>query len=601
MYEGRPLASLAPDAYFTRDELVHDDYEALRVNLARMLVNAAHAKIAGKQKPKTQFVVNDGDWSTKRKAKKLERLVEAHMLQRQGPSSDAWEECLKAQLYACVADLGAVKTTANVADRRLDIRAVPGWQLLVDPVDACDGQPLSLFHIYPADKVKLAAQFPEFKDEITAAPDLSAEGNWASVFGRTSDVSRVCLVREAWRLQIAEGSPGRHAIIVGGVDLAKGEKWTRDFFPFEFYVWEQWLQGIYGTSIVDNVYHLTNEVNAGMQRMSDAERYGSNQMVFVERNSVDVAKLDGNIAKTIIEYTPAQNPPVIQTPNAIAQSTVNWHQILVGLGHDVSGVSEMAATGERQPGVDSGAAMRTLAQIGTERFSVQWQAYERRTAVGQARQIIACVRELIEEIPEYAVKLPGKEFLTELKASDVMIDEDMYVIQPYPVSGTWNTPPDRLATGAELYDRQIISATSYAKIQQTKDVDGELAGTGTWGSLLDKYIESWLDATKESEERGANGDPKAFRYRPPIKWMPLADYIVQAGRAYAEAEMSGCPDYNLQFFIRFMGDCDREIQKIEAQKAAAAQAAAPPPAPLPAPGIAAAAPAMPPVPPEMMQ
>ena len=583
LYENRPLASLAPDAYFTGDELVHDDFDAVRVNLARMLVNAAHAKIAGKQKPKTQFVVTNGDWASKRKAKKQERMVEAWMLQPQGPSSDAWEECLKAQLFAMVGDLGAVKTTANVAEERVDIRAVPGWQLLVDPVDAAGGQPLTLIHVYPADMIKLAAEFPKFAKEILAAPDLSGESNWAAVFGRTSDVSRVCLVREAWRLQVSKKKPGRHAIIVGEVDLAD-EDYTRTSFPFEFYTWEQWLQGIYGSSIIDSVYQLTMEANASMQRMSEAERYGSNQMVFYQENTVDTEKLESNVQKTMIPVkASATMMPTFNTPNAISQSSVNWWKGLISTAHDVSGVSEMSATGEKQPGVEAASAIRLVSQLGTERFSVQWQAFERRTAVGQARQIMSCLRELTEALPDFKVRLHGSEGGEEVKATDVILEEDMYVIQPYPVPGVVNTPADRVDMGSDLFAKQIIGAQSLARIYESKDTPGELAGAGTWTSLIDKYIESWLDATKESEARGAEGDPTGFRYRPPIKWMPLPDIIVQVGRAYADAEMDGAPDYNLQFFIRFMGDADREIEKAEAQKAVAMQAAqaaaAPPMAP----------------------
>ena len=578
LYEGRPLAGLDPAAYFTRDELIHEDFDSLRVNLARMLVNAAHAKIAGKQKPKTQFVVNDGDWSTKRKAKKIERINEGIMLARQGPSSDAWEECLKAQLFAMVGDLGAVKTTANVTDKRIDIRAVPGWQLLVDPVDAMGGQPLSLFHVYPADKFKLADESPsKFRDGIIDSADLSDEPGWASVFGRTSDVSRVCLVREAWRLQISARTKGRHAIAVGVEDLADGEEYTRDFFPFEFYVWEQWLQGIYGTSIVDSVYHLTMEANASIERMSKAERVGSNQMVFVEEGTVKKEGLESNIAKTIIEVQKGAMSPTFNTPNAISQSTVQWWQLLVGTSHDVSGVSEMSATGEKQPGVNSAVGMRQLALLGTERFSVQWQAYERRTAVGQSRQNMACLRELIAEIPGYKVRLHGGDQMEELEASHFMLDDDMYVIQPYPVSGVVNTPADRQSLGDELYSQQIIGPTARAEIYSSKDPESAISATNKWEQLISKYIESWLDATKESEQRGAEGDPKAFRYRPPIKWMPLTDVIVQVARAWADAEMDGCPDYNQQFFIRFMGDCDRYIEQMAAQQAARQQAMAPPP------------------------
>jgi len=581
LYEARPLAGLNPDAYFTDHELTHEDWDVLRMNMARMLVNAAHAKIAGKQKPKTQFVVTNGDWSMKRKAKKQERINEALMLQRQGSSSDAWEQTMRAQIFAMVGDLGVVKTSANVEGETIDIRAYPGYQFLFDPVDAMDGQPLSLFHVYPVDAYKLAAQFPKYREQILEAPDLSGETGWASVYGRTSDISRIRLVREAWRLHISERDPGAHAVVVGECDIADGggkpEAYTRNFFPCEFYVWEQFLQGMCGTSIIDNVYHLTMEYNAASQRMSEAERVGSNQMVFVERGTVKKESLESNIAKVIVEVDKGSMPPVFNTPNAISQSSVAWAARMRADGHDVSGVSEMAATGEKQPGVEAASAIRLVAQLGTERFSVQWQAYERRTAVGQARQNMAALQDLVAAKPDFKVKLHGDQS-EELKASDFILDEDKYIIQPYAVPGSVNGPPDRVSLGNELFDRQIIGQQSLARIHESKDTPSEIAGGGTWAKLFERYIESWLDATKESEANGLAGDPKGFRYRPPIKWMPLTDAIVQIGRAYADAEMEGAEDFNLQFFLRFLGDCDHYIEQMAAQQAAQAAAAAPPPA-----------------------
>ena len=604
LYENRPLAGLNPDAYFTTGELTHDDWDVLRMNIARMLVNSAHAKIAGKQKPKTQFVVTNGDWSMKRKAKKQERINEALMLSRQGSSSDAWEQTMRAQIFAMVGDLGVVKTTANVEGETIDIRAYPGYQFLFDPVDAMDGQPLSLFHVYPVDAYKLAAQFPQYREAILDAPDLSAEGGWAAVYGRTTDISRIRLVREAWRLHISDKDPGVHAVCVGDVDIAERnggpEPWKRSFFPCEFYVWEQFLQGMCGTSIVDNVYQLTMEYNASIQRMSDAERVGSNQMAFVERNSVKKEELESNIAKVIVEIDKGAMPPVINTPNAISQSSVNWSQLMRSDAHDVSGVSEMAATGEKQPGVEAASAIRLVAQLGTERFSVQWQAYERRTAVGQARQNMAALQDLVAAKPDFKVKLHGDQ-AEELKATDFILDEDKYIIQPYPVPGSVNGPADRVSLGNELYDRQMIGPQALSRIHESKDTPTEIASAGTWAKLFDRYIESWLDATRESEARGAEGDPTGFRYRPPIKWMPLTDAIVQVGRAFAEAEMEGADDYNLQFFIRFLGDCDREIEKVAAQQMQqqqAAQAAAAPPVP---PGGVPPMATPEPVPPGMLQ
>jgi len=177
LYEGRRLAGLNPAAYFTETDISTDDYDKLRINLARSLVHTVVAKIAGKQKPKAQFVVSDGDWSTKRKAKKMERFVEAHMLARQGQHHDAWSVGVQAMRDGCVGDLGVMKYEANLTEKRVDIRRCFGWELMVHPNEARLGQPQNLFHAYSYDRFQLCERFPEHEEAIMSAPSVTNEAD----------------------------------------------------------------------------------------------------------------------------------------------------------------------------------------------------------------------------------------------------------------------------------------------------------------------------------------------------------------------------------------------------------------------------------------
>lgn len=558
MYEGRRLAGLNPAAYYTESDLTSDDYDKFRVNLARSLVHTAIAKIAAKQKPKAQFMVTDGDWSLKRKAKKLERFVEAHMIARQANHHDAWAVNLLAFRDCCVGDLGAVKYEANLIKRRVDIRRVFSWELIVDPHEARYGEPLSLFHGYSYDRFKLCERFPKHEQAIMSAPAVTGEVDSTDWHGTGADVSRQVRVREAWRLPLSDETPGRHAIVVGKTDLTDGEEWTRDFFPFEFMVWEPWMMGIYGTSIVDNVFHLVDEANAQMQRMSDAMRLCSNPLIDAEEGSYNEEALASNKVGAVLFRRKGAPPANIVAPSALNPSATRWWEILEDQAFKIPGISMMQATGQKEPGVTADVALRTVDNIATERFAVQWENYERSVAIGAARQIVACVREIADEYPDFSAKWPGSGFLQEISWKDVDLDEDMYSVQVAAVSGLVNSPADRLQLATELKRDQIIGKDAYLRIIQSKDIDSELDATNEWSQLTEKYIESWLDATKEKEQDGS------FLYYPPIKFAPLPDLIVQVGRAYAKAQLAGAPDYNLGFFIRFMGQCDAIIQQMAA-------------------------------------
>jgi hypothetical protein len=223
--------------------------------------------------------------------------------------------------------------------------------------------------------------------------------------------------------------------------------------------------------------------------------------------------------------------------------------------------------------LSSGVALRTVAAMESERFGVQANSYEQMTAVDLPRHIIACARELYEHDKNFAAKWPGSGWLQEIKWRDVSMEDDMYVIQPYPVNGVANTPADRLQLGTELFNSQIIGKDAFLRIVQMKDVEAELNRTNVQNTLIERYIEQWLDATPEAQSDGE------FRYLPPIPFMDHAAAIVQVAGAYMQAQLDGAPEWNLELFLRFMTQCDTEIKKIEMYRASLQPKAGAPAAP----------------------
>lgn len=571
IYEGRKLDGLHPYAYFSNAELSSDDYDRQRINLARSLVATAVAKVAGKQRPKAQFCVSDADWTTKRKSKKLEKFVEAQQLARQGNLQDAWAVGLLAFRDCCVTDWGVLKFSADTLMRCVAIERVLPWELLVDPFEARYGMPRNFFHVYGWDRDQACERFPGHRDAIMAAPSLEEENvavdASGSVYGSGKETSRMVKVREGWRMRFSADKPGVHDIVVGNVSVLPDEEWDRDFPPFELMVWEPWMVGIHGSSLIDGVANLCVELNAAMERWATAEKLCSNGVFIYTKGTVDETSLENNGIGIAIPVEPgATIPPTYTAPNVVSETSVQWIQFIRSMGFETSGVSQQSATSQKDPGVTAGVAMRTIENIGSERFSIQWQMYERVMAIGATRQVLACVAELDKD-EDVVAKWPGAGYFEAIRFKDVSLEEDQYHVQPYAVSGLVNTPGDRLSLASELWQSQLISPDAYLRIIQYKDIDAELGRTTTQSTLVEKYIEQWLDATKETQDDGS------FRYRPPIRFMQHGEAILQVGRAYMEAELDGAPDFNLGFFLRFMADCDKQIQQQEARKAELAAAA----------------------------
>jgi hypothetical protein len=570
LYEGRRIAELNPKSYYNTDSYTSDGETPYRINLARALVATATAKIAGKQRPKAQFCATDSDWSVKREAKKKERFVEAAMLARQGNHHDAYAVGIQAFRDACVADVGVLKFWADKAGRRVAIDRVLPWQYIVDPNEAPTGMPLNHFHDYGYDRYKLLERFADVKgaeEAIMTAPAVPDSDSSGSRNTGVRDKARQVRVSEAWRLAMSDKKPGHHSLCVGGFDLTGGdEEWHSPFPPFELILWEPWFMGSFGTSLVDVAAPLCTELNAAFQRWANAELLGSNRVIFYRKNSISKDQLESNEQTIFVEVEEGHDMPMPLPMETIGAASIQWMGELERLGYQIPGVSQQGATGQKDPGVTAAVAMRTIENIGSERFAVQWQAYERVMAIGATRQILRCVKELKEDGEGVVFRFPAGNVLQELKSSD-FADYDVpdEAIQVYAVSGLVNTPADRLDLAEKLYTMNILSKEGFKRVIQYKDIDQELSTENEQSALLDKYIEKWLDAVIEDEE--------PISAPVSLKWMNLEEAIIQVGRAAMRAELDEAPDYNMKFFLEFLNLASKELDKRAAAQSQLAGAA----------------------------
>jgi len=563
LFEGKRLPGLSASAYLNSGTLEGDDFDAYYWNVPRSLVQTITAKIAGRQRPKPSLVCSDADWQTKRRAKKLERFCEAQLHQPQGMHRDSWSLGIRTFLDAAVFGFGCIKIFADSLVKRVVNERVLPWEILVDPVEAEKGEPLNFFHRYHYDKDALAERFPGKEEIINSAPDDEAE-----YWGKGRRLARSALVYEAWRMPIGD-TPGRHVICTKKGVLASRE-WKRQEPPFVFLRYSAELLGFGGQSLVEEAKTIAQEVNYTVERMREAERLCSNITITYEDGSVlNEEALNSNEIGVKICIKPGSQMPVITAPNSFSDSSLKWLTLNFDKSFELTGVSQMTASSRKEKGVTAGVALRTLADMETERFSVVYSAYEHMMAVDIPRHQLASTRELAEREKDVMLRWPGQKFLTDLSWNDVSLEEDMYVIQPYAVAGIVNTPADRLQLAEDLYNSGQISSDSYKRIIQFKDPESELEQQNTQYSVIEKYIESWLEATPESQDEGT------FRYRAPIPFMDHAAALLQAARAYMVAELEGAPDWNLQFFLTFMEQCDLQIQKVAARQAAIAKGVTP--------------------------
>lgn len=593
-YESRRLPTLDPQAYRETGRLTTSGGAEVRWNLARSLVSTVTAKIAGGQQPKVAFVASNADWTTRRKGPKLDAFITGLWSTRQEPYADIWEMGAYAFRDAAVCGLGAIKDWSDVdAGKVIHEKPFP-WELLVDPSDAKYGAPSNLFHVYSRPKATLVAVFgdkPEIAQAIKDAKSGDAEDdtrytNQLQAYTGNRTVTDTVRCYEWWSLPLGPDSPGKHVLAIDGAILIE-EDWTRDSFPFALIRWDREFQGWQGTSLIDEVATIDDEMNEILSRISRTVRLTSMGTCFVREGSSVTGDLITNEDAVVMEFT-GETPPVYANPAPFGQEHINYLQMLKGAEYEMSGVNQMTATAQKQAGLDSGAAIRMVADLQSERFSVAWKAYQS-LFVEIARHDIASVRELAEDDKNFSVKWPGNGFLKSINWRSCDLEDDLYTIQIASAPSIKGTAADRLQTAQEMFAAGMISQDSLIAIRTYYDLPGEMERASRQRNVIDRYIERWLDATDEEIETNVAEDGQPL-FSPPIRFMRLEDALVQVADAYLQAELDGAPDTIKELFLRWIELADEEIQKKQARLAQVNQPPAPPPMPVPQPGPGMAVP-----------
>jgi hypothetical protein len=263
----------------------------------------------------------------------------------------------------------------------------------------------------------------------------------------------------------------------------------------------------------------------------------------------------------VVSYA-GQNPPVVVTPQLVQPEIFQHLYALWQKAFEIAGVSQMQVAGQKPPGLSSGEALRTLNDIGADRFMTIAQAYEN-TFLDLARISIALVKDAVGS-GSYKVRVPVHgDLVREIDWKDVNLDEDQYVMKVFPVSSLPTEPAGRMETVQEWVQAGWITPRQGKRLIDFPDL--EMAET------LSDAAQNWLDLLMEKFV-----DEEDF-YQGPEEFDDLQLARETALEHYQRGKVDSVPDKIMDKFRRFLAE-------IGALEASAASAQAAPIAGLPAPG-----------------
>jgi hypothetical protein len=516
--------------------------DRLSLNAVKRMTDTAQAKITSRQ-PRPSFITSGADYSAKRKAKKLQKLVDTVFY-----DADMNKKATKAFKDACIVGTGALKICE--IDGKVGIERTFVDELTVDDRECLDGCPRNLFQLKSYSKAFLCALYPSKAKLIEAAGMLETTGPKA----RYADDADRCDVVEAWHLPSSSSSKdGRHLIVCGDAVLLD-EPWIRDHFPFAFVRWSERPLGFWGCGLAEELAGIQFEINKLLRTIQASLHLHSVAHWMVERSSKVNFEALSNDLQAIIEYS--GKPPELKVFQSVPPELFAQLDRLYAKAYEITGISQMAAEGRKEPGLKSGVALREMYDIQSENFAPVAKEYEQ-LFMSTAKLCIETAREIYERDGQFKVKAQSRRFLTSIDWSEIDLDDDEFVMQVFPTSMLPTHPAGRLQAVSELEAQGKIDHELALQLLDMPDLESAMDLETAAADLIDELIERML-------ERG--------EYLPPDSFMDLNLAMAKVTMAYNRARLDGVEEERLELLRTFLGQTEDLLKK-------AAESQQPPEAP----------------------
>jgi hypothetical protein len=616
LFEGRRMAGIASADYVSEVGDAGAWYSEDRLRLIRSSVQTAVAEVYARQKPKPQFLTTGADWRTRRRAKRMDKVCEGILAQRQGRWIDVWDLIQDSGNEAALQGIAPIRVLADTEERRIVHELVPHIDLFVDPLEG--REPQSLFYAQPIDvnrAIRLWAsedtevtvvdedeELSDDEDEDTATPRKpkkqrrrkitreemfarrrairGAPEYWRFDQGRGERPRATRVIRQdvAWRLPLGPDSPGKYSVSIGGISMEESE-WTAPFFPFVFLRWEDHRDGFWASGLADEGRQLAADAGELDWRLIRRSIVSSGKRTAYHAEAINEQDLTQNDEETLIKVasgTPLGEAFQESVVPALAAGEFEFAQARKSYFWEAIGISQMSASARREPGIDSAVAQRTLNDTKTGRQLAKARRFEY-TFVDLAHQYVWRLSELAENDPEMIVRWPGQTLLREMSVKDALVGYDTFMVRVAPASMLSNDPAGRQQMIQEAFNAGWISADTAKSLTMWPDFEKEMSGGGAETEYIDMLIDRYLDAEADTWEAVDYEPPEGLLMNKQGALLRFLQARWQAKIDRSQVKDKSQADFCIDLLTRYIRELEAELSAMrQAEAALAAPPAAPP-------------------------
>jgi hypothetical protein len=480
--------------------------------IGRSHVDTAVSKIAGVTDTKVQFMTTRSNWRQRLAVDEMEQFCIGVFNSNCEGYANIWDLRRLTMRDACIFGTGAERIYFDPRLGRATFGRVFPWEILFDYHDGEDGNPSALFHRFPMDRGALKRSLPKKKLEISRAshPMISDKvfipgGDESFSYRSENQV----LVTEYWE-RGTKDEPGRHLLITKEGDVLFEEDWIHDWFPFNTFHWCAPLSGMWGSSLLEQSRKIENWINYVITKIKKATDIQSvNTTVYQEGSIAECSKAFTETVGALC-YKKNTPQPTVYTPQAFNPQLFEMVQNFKTMSFELVGVSQMSATAKTQTGIEANSAMLTLADLQSERFSVEHKSFHQ-GFVELARKSMLITRDSLKGGKKASISVPGDGFINQVDWPELDIDEEMFYVQIQQAPTSKWTVASRIQTAETLGQAGILKPENVARVQRYADVDSELDISSRQDQYFSTLVGRWLKSTEKQREanRLRPGDEKS--------------------------------------------------------------------------------------------
>lgn len=482
LFSGKPLYNfLASNA--TLDNSNQLPIGRPTANVCYSCVDTLVSRIS-QDKPKPTFLTDAGHYKERRLAKEANQFIFGELYR-----TKAYDLAPLALRDACVLGDGFLKVFAR--DGKIEVEKTLETELLTDYNDAYYGRPRQLIQMKLVDRPVFMELFPDHEDLIASA----THGNVDTTPRSAETVSDQFIIAEGWHLKSGEhATDGRH-VIACSAGIILDESYHRSGFPFAKVGYNPGIVGFFSQGLIEIIMPTQMEIYRQLIIASQNLELMGVPRVLIEEMSKILETSFNNRIGSIIKYR--NTPPQFVNAQANNPEIYEFIQWLINNAYNMSGISQMAASGVKPAGLNSGEAQREYMATQNDRFAALERRYQN-IYPDLSYLMIETAQEIVKETGKYTTVFPGKDGTREVDFKSIGLLKDTYVIQCFQESSLPKDPAGRQAKLSEMLAAGEISSQEFRRLSNFPDLEqaDQLA------VALEERILSNLDAIIDEGKKG---------------------------------------------------------------------------------------------------